>query len=162
MNVSVPVQPASKQNVGVSVPPPDLTYGLQLVAGVPGADHFGVSPHTDFGCMTLLYQDMTGGLRVQGRRGEWLTAHPIEGTLVVNVGDLLARWTNDRFQSTRHAVVNTSGAERLSIPVAVDPNWETAIDPVTLAGENAHYPSVRCGDYIVGRFDKSFAYRQQD
>ncbi len=127
-----------------------------------GADHFGVSPHTDFGCMTLLCQDMTGGLRVQSRRGEWLTAHPIEGTLVVNVGDLLARWTNDRFQSTRHAVVNTSGAERLSIPVAVDPNWETAIEPVTLAGENAHYPSVRCGDYIVGRFDKSFAYRKQD
>ncbi len=78
------------------------------------------------------------------------------------MGDLLARWTNDRFLSTRHAVVNTSGAERLSIPVAVDPNWETAIEPVTFSGEDPHYAIVRCGEYIVDRFDKSFAYRQQD
>lgn len=127
-----------------------------------GEDHFGVSPHTDFGCMTLLCQDMTGGLRVQGRRGEWLTAHPVEGTLVVNVGDLLARWTNDRFQSTRHAVVNSSGTERLSIPVSVDPNWDTAIEPVTLPGEDPHYATVRCAEYIIDRFDKSFAYRQRN
>ena len=55
-----------------------------------GVDRFGVGPHTDFGTLTLLYQDGVGGLQVQNRDGEWLTATPIEGTLVVNVtGSLL-------------------------------------------------------------------------
>ncbi len=75
-----------------------------------GADQFGVSSHTDYGCLTLLYQDSAGGLQVQGGGGTWLTAHPIEGTFVVNVGDLLARWTNDRFRSTPHRVVNRPAA----------------------------------------------------
>ena len=67
-------------------------------------DQFGVAPHTDYGCLTLLYQDPIGGLQVQGRNGEWVVAHPIEGTLVVNIGDLMARWTNNQFRSTPHRV----------------------------------------------------------
>lgn len=124
-----------------------------------GEDQFGVSPHTDYGTLTLLAQDMTGGLRVQSNDGEWLTAHPIAGTLVVNVGDLLARWSNDRFRSTPHAVVNSSGRERYSIAIAMDPDWDTEITPLTKSGEQPRYDSVRCGDYIRGRFDRSFAYR---
>ena len=121
-------------------------------------DQFGVSPHTDFGALTLLVQDQTGGLRVKDGNGEWLTAHPIEDTIVVNVGDLLARWTNDRFQSTVHAVVNSSGRERYSIVVAVDPDWDTEITPVVLDDEKPHYQPVQCGEYIQGRFDRSFQY----
>ena len=124
-------------------------------------DQFGVSPHTDFGTLTLLAQDNTGGLRVKSRSGQWVTAHPIEDTLVVNVGDLLARWTNDRFQSTEHAVVNNSGKERYSIVVAVDPNWDAVISPVTLENETPHYDPVLCGEYIQGRFDRSFNYHKQ-
>ena len=121
---------------------------------------YGVSPHTDFGTLTLLAQDDTGGLQVRGRNGKWLTAHPIANTLVVNVGDLLARWTNDRFQSTVHAVVNRSGRERYSIVVAVDPNWETEIKPVVFDGERPNYEPVTCGEYIQGRFDRSFSYQK--
>ena len=124
-----------------------------------GGDQFGVSPHTDFGTLTLLAQDSTGGLQVMGRDGEWLTAHPIDDTLVVNVGDLLARWTNDRFQSTVHAVVNSTGKERYSIVVAVDPDWDTVVSPVVLEDEMARYPPVRCGEYIQQRFDRSFTYK---
>lgn len=125
-----------------------------------GETQFGVSPHTDYGVITLLHQDPVGGLQVSNRRGEWVVAHPIEGTLVVNVGDLLARWTNDRFRSNPHRVVNTSGRERLSIAVFVDPDYDTPIEPVVLAGDTARYPPTRCGEYILGRFDRSFAYRQ--
>ena len=125
-----------------------------------GADQYGVSPHTDYGTMTILAQDNTGGLRVRNRQGEWLTAHPIEGTLVVNVGDLLARWSNDRFKSTVHAVVNSSGQERYSIAIAMDPNWETPIRPVVAEGEASHYEEVVCGEYIQGRFNRSFSYRK--
>lgn len=126
-----------------------------------GNEQFGVSPHTDYGTLTLVAQDKTGGLRVRGRGGDWLTAHPIEGTLVVNVGDLLARWTNDRFQSTPHAVVNASGQERFSVAVFVDPDWDTEIRPVVLDGDRAKYEPVRCADYVRERFDKAFAYRQK-
>ena len=125
-----------------------------------GEAQFGVSPHTDYGVITLLHQDDVGGLQVSNRRGEWLTAHPIEGTLVINVGDLLARWTNDRFKSTPHRVVNQSGRERLSIAVFADPDYDTPIVPVVAPGEAPRYEPTRCGEYILGRFDASFAYRQ--
>jgi isopenicillin N synthase-like dioxygenase len=127
-----------------------------------GKDQFGVSPHTDYGTLTILAQDMSGGLRVKSRTGEWLTAHPIPGTLVVNIGDLLARWSNDRFLSNAHAVVNTSGRERYSIAIAMDPDWDTLISPVTKPGEEPLHGDVSCGEYIRGRFDRSFAYRAGD
>ena len=126
-----------------------------------GADQFGVAPHTDYGCLTLVYQANVGGLEVYGRNREWILAHRIDDTFVVNVGDLLARWTNDRFRSTPHRVVNRSGEERLSLAVFVDPDDATRIEPVCRPNEAPRYPPVTCGEYIRGRFDKSFAYRQK-
>jgi isopenicillin N synthase-like dioxygenase len=125
-----------------------------------GNEQFGVSPHTDFGVLTLLYQDDVGGLQVRGRDGDWLTAHPVPGTLVVNVGDLLARWTNDRFKSTPHRVINASGRERYSLAMFVDPDETTPIAPVVRDGEAARYPTVTCASYIQQRFDQAFAYRK--
>jgi isopenicillin N synthase-like dioxygenase len=123
-------------------------------------DQFGVAPHTDYGCLTLLAQDQTGGLQVKGKGGEWLTAHPIPGTYVVNVGDLLARWTNNRFVSTPHRVINSGGKERYSIAVFVDPDATTLIEPVT-TGDAAQFDPVSVGEYVLGRFDNSFAYRKE-
>lgn len=131
--------------------PPDL-----------GAEQFGVSPHTDYGCLTLLYQDSTGGLQVQGSGGAWVMARPIPDTFVVNVGDLLARWSNDRFRSTPHRVVNRSGRARLSTAIFVDPDRDTMIEPVLRPGEAAHYEPVTCGDYLRSRLDATFAYRQNN
>lgn len=124
-------------------------------------EQFGVSPHTDFGSLTLLYQDPIGGLQVQGREGEWLVARPIEGTLVVNIGDLMERWTNNRFKSTPHRVINRTGRQRLSIAVFVDPNFETPVVPVCRDGEAPQYEPVTCGEYIISRYDASFAYRNK-
>ena len=131
--------------------PPDL-----------GEAQFGVGPHTDYGCLTLLWQDDSGGLQAQGRGGAWVLAHPIPGTFVCNVGDLLARWSNDRFVSTPHRVVNTSGHERFSLPVFFDPNPETVIDPADLLapGERSHYPPVSAGAHVTARFDAAFSYRR--
>ena len=126
-----------------------------------GEEQFGVAPHSDYGVLTLLYQDDVGGLQVMGNDGEWLMAHPVPGTFVVNVGDLLARWTNERFKSTEHRVVNSSGRERFSVAVFVDPNHDTVIDPVVTDGVKALYPPVTCGDYVLGRFNDSFAYRKK-
>jgi isopenicillin N synthase-like dioxygenase len=125
-----------------------------------GADQFGVAPHTDYGCLTLVVQDATGGLQVRAKDGSWVTAAPIDGTYVVNVGDLLARWTNNLFRSTAHRVINSTGRARQSVAVFVDPDFETRIVPVVRPGEPAKFPETTCGEYILGRFDKSFDYRQ--
>lgn len=127
-----------------------------------GDSQFGVSPHTDYGCITILYQDEVGGLQVRNRNGDWLTAHPMPGTFVVNVGDLLHRWSNDRFISNPHRVINASPGERFSVPVFVDPNWDTVIEPVPAPGETAHHAPVGCAEYIFGIYQKSFAYRNED
>ncbi len=126
-----------------------------------GRSQFGVAPHTDYGCLTLLWQDQVGGLEVQNHQGEWVTAHPIEGTLVVNVGDLLMRWSNDVFRSTPHRVINRQSCERYSMVVAWDPDFDTLIDPSIVCAdqESALYPPIRCGEYVLSRFDASFSYR---
>jgi len=129
-----------------------------------GEDQFGVAPHTDFGVLTVLCQDDVGGLQVQGIDGEWLLAPPIDGTLVVNVADLLSRWTNGAYKSTPHRVVNTSGRERLSLVLAFDPDPETLVDSRAVFGVD-HEPDndpITCGDYLVWRFGKAFAYRNTD
>ncbi|NKB57409.1 MAG: hypothetical protein GKS00_13870 [Alphaproteobacteria bacterium] len=127
-----------------------------------GEDQYGVSPHTDYGCITILHQDARGGLQVKDRNGEWLTAPPIPGTFVVNVGDLLHRWSNDRFISNPHRVVNASGKERFSVPVFIDPNWDTVIDPVVEPGGSTPHEPVGCAEYIHGIYQRSFAYRAED
>lgn len=127
-----------------------------------GAGQFGVGPHTDFGVLTVLAQDDVGGLQVQDLAGNWVAAPPLPGTLIVNVGDLLARWTNDTYRSTPHRVVNTSGRERLSLVLAYDPEPQTMVDPRAVFGpavETAHEP-ITCGDYLTWRFEKAFSYRK--
>ena len=127
-----------------------------------GADQFGVGPHTDFGVLTVLCQDSTGGLQVEDANGDWIEAPPVEGTLIVNVADLLARWTDGAYKSTPHRVVNSSGRERLSLVLAYDPDPGTTIDARDVFGPDhaASHPPITCGDYLTWRFGKAFSYRK--
>tara|TARA_A100000164_G_C21245607_1_gene469004 strand:+ start:90 stop:476 length:387 start_codon:yes stop_codon:yes gene_type:complete len=127
-----------------------------------GDKQFGVSAHTDFGVLTVLCQDSVGGLQIKDSSGDWFHAPPIEGTLVVNVADLLSRWTNGLYKSTPHRVVNQSGKERLSLVLAFDPNPETIINPSDIFGKNQESLSdpITCGDYLIWRFGKAFSYRK--
>ncbi|GGJ91980.1 isopenicillin N synthase family dioxygenase [Pseudomonas matsuisoli] len=129
------------------------------------ADQFGVAPHTDYGCITLLHQDDSGGLQVRELgTNQWIDATPVPGSLVINVGDLLGRWSNDRFRSTLHRVVNRSGHERYSIATFFDPTYGALVDPRDLGVAEADciYPPVSAGDYILGRIDASMSYRKQN
>jgi isopenicillin N synthase-like dioxygenase len=125
---------------------------------------FGVAPHTDYGCITLLWQDDNGGLQVRERTSRsWIEAPPSPGTFVINVADLLARWTNDRFSSTPHRVINRSGRERFSIATFYDPDFAALVDPRDLGTPDAEclYAPVRAGEHILRRFDGSFGYRKK-
>ncbi len=124
-------------------------------------DQFSLAPHTDFGVLTVLAQDAVGGLQIQTPDGSWIAAPPIPGTLVVNVGDLLGRWSNDTYRSTPHRVINSSGRERLSLVLAYDPNYESVVDSSLFCaeGETPKYEPISCGDYLTWRFEKAFAYR---
>ena len=129
-----------------------------------GDKQFGVSAHTDFGVLTLLCQDDVGGLQIQDINGDWFHAPPIENTIIVNVADLLSRWTGGEYKSTPHRVVNTSGKERMSIVLAFDPDPETVIDAREVFDTNfvAKDPPITCGDYLIWRFNKAFAYRRKE
>jgi isopenicillin N synthase-like dioxygenase len=136
-----------------------LVYYPPSSAADEDEQRFGVAAHTDFGVLTFLLQDANGGLQVKMKSGQWVEAPPISGTLVCNIGDLLARWSNDRFASTLHRVINRSGRARYSIPVFFDPHTDTVVDPRDLGVAEAEclYPPVRAGEHIAGRNKKSFA-----
>ena len=70
----------------------------------------GIGAHTDYGFLTILSQDSVGGLQVRSHDGRWVSAPPIEGALIINIGDLVQTLTNDYYISTRHRVVNNSGS----------------------------------------------------
>ena len=126
-------------------------------------DQYGAAPHTDHGFITFLAQDDHGGLEVRTRDGEWIAAPPLPGAFVVNVADLLARWTNDRWTSTPHRVRNRTGEDRYSAPFFWDMDLESEIDclPTCRGPDNPprHEP-VRFGDYVLPRLDRNYAYRR--
>lgn len=126
-------------------------------------EQFGAAEHTDYGAITILLQDDVGGLQVKNRSGQWIEAVPIANTFVINIGDMLERWSNHLFVSTPHRVMNRSGRERYSIPVFYDPDYDAIISclPNCASSENpARYPPIVAGDYITSRYDGTYAYRQ--
>jgi isopenicillin N synthase-like dioxygenase len=127
-----------------------------------GTRQFGAGPHTDFGVLTVLCQDTVGGLQIEDVDGKWIEAPPIEGSLVINVGDLLSRWTDGVYRSTKHRVINSSSRERLSLVLAYDPDPDTIIDARNIfgPGHKAAQEPITCGDYLIWRFEKAFSYRE--
>jgi len=98
---------------------------------------WGVGEHTDYGLLTMLWQDDVGGLQVRTDDG-WTDAPPLPGTFVCNIGDMLDRMTGGRYRSVPHRVaLNTSGRDRLSIPLFFDPDFDAHIQPVPGCGTAA-------------------------
>lgn len=119
-------------------------------------EHFGVAPHSDFGCITLLLQEQPG-LEVLLPDGQWVAAPPVDRTLIVNIGDLLERWSNRRLPSTKHRVRNRSVDDRYSIAMFYDPSPAAIVDPQQLLpDETAIYEPVPAAEYILSRNRESF------
>ncbi|KAK0378379.1 2OG-Fe(II)oxygenase [Colletotrichum limetticola] len=123
--------------------------------------------HSDYGSITLLFQDDRGGLQVRSPNGRFVDATPIPGTVVVNAGDLLARWSNDTIKSTIHRVVEPprkpeDGEEyppRYSIAYFCNPNFKSHIEaiPGTYATEaEKKYDGINSGQYLVQRLTATY------
>ncbi|MET3515401.1 isopenicillin N synthase-like dioxygenase [Pseudacidovorax sp. 1753] len=126
-------------------------------------EQIGSAPHTDYGIITLLAQDDSGGLQVRPRGGDWIEAPPIPDTYVLNVGDMLQRWTNGRLVSTPHRVINRSGGDRYSLPYFLDPSMDTLIECLPTCTDADHppqHPPVRYGDYLLERLNRNYDYRK--
>lgn len=111
-------------------------------------------PHTDHGVVTILWQDMLGGLEVMGKDGQWMAAPPLRGSYIINIGELMKRWTNGRFQATVHRVVHLRDMPRYSMPLFCNPNFRTMVDPRDLgvSDAEAQYEPVMSGEFLLSRF----------
>lgn len=146
---------------------------------VPSADapsaSWGVGEHTDYGILTILNQDESGGLEVKTKRG-WIQAPPIPNTFVCNLGDMLDRLTGGLYKSTPHRVKNTSGRDRLSFPFFFDPGFDAHVKALPMIDHkqihddsrdrwdkaNVHAFTGTYGQYLVGKVSKVFPELGED
>jgi isopenicillin N synthase-like dioxygenase len=128
-------------------------------AARPAAGQLRASAHTDYGGFTILSgEDAPGGLQVRTRAGDWVDVPTSPTRFVVNIGDLLMRWTNDRWLSNLHRVVNppaeVAGGARLSIAFFNHPNYDALIECLPTQGQARHAP-VRSGEYRDQKYAKT-------
>ena len=127
-------------------------------------DALSAAAHTDFGCLTLLLQDDAPGLEITLPNGDWLAVPAARDLIVVNIGDMMARWTNDMYRSTRHRVANRSGRTRHSMAFFFDPDPQADLSPLpgcVAEGDTAHHETTCALDHLLAKIEDSFAYRQE-
>ena len=132
----------------------------------PAPRQLRIAGHTDSGSLTLIPQDGSqGGLEIKHpATGSWLSVPSIPGTFVVNIGDLMAQWTNDRWVSTLHRVVNPDAGDaaksrRLSLVYFHQPNEDALIECIPTcadAGKPARYAPITAGEHIGRKIRKHF------
>jgi len=134
-----------------------LHYPPAPADGRPG--QLGAGEHTDYGNITLLATDGTGGLEVRTRSGEWIAAPAVEGAFLCNIGDCLMRWTNDTYVSTPHRVLARPGRERYSIAFFLDPNPGTVVSVLptcTTPDRPARYPPTTAAEFLQSRLAPTY------
>jgi isopenicillin N synthase-like dioxygenase len=158
---------------GYTADPTILFRIFHYPASRPGDESWGVGEHTDYGLLTLLAQDDSGGLQVAAPEG-WIDAPPLPGTLVCNIGDMLDRLTGGWYRSTPHRVRNVSGHGRLSFPFFLDPGFAAEVPPLpdraAAAGDGSRRwdgQDLRAftgsyGDYLLGKVSKVFPQLSRD
>ena len=126
-------------------PVPERPVGINT----PDSGHLGLNHHTDAGALTVLLQDDQAGLEVY-RCGQWHLVEPVRGALVVNVGDVVQVWSNDRYKAALHRVLANTEAERFSVPFFFCPAYSTDYAPLpATTGRHApaRYRAINWGEF---------------
>lgn len=137
-----------------------------------GQQVWSVGEHTDYGILTILKQDDSGGLQIKSRNGwpnsEWIAAPPFPNSFVCNIGDMLDRMTGGLYRSTPHRVRNQATKNRLSFPFFFDPNFDAQVKPIQSDlipangsqerwdKANLHDFNGTYGEYLLGKVSKVF------
>lgn len=136
---------------------------INYFEGRPGdtamPNQYGIGPHTDYGIVTVLLADTEPALQVYTQAGEWRYVVPVEGALVVNVGDLMSRWTNDRWRSTLHRVTPVLSSDntirrRRSVPFFHEGNYDALVEclPTCTSPENPpRYGPITGGAHVLSK-----------
>src|SRR5947207_15790902 len=127
------------------------------------AEQFGRGPHTDNSFITMLAREDVPGLAVRLPSGEWLAPPVIEGTFLVNLGNMMKRWSNDRFLSTPHGVLNDSGKDRYSIAFFYSPTVSAKIEcvPTCVSAESpARYEPAVYRDLVLDFYNANYFHRK--
>ncbi len=109
-------------------------------------ERWSVGEHTDYGLLTILAQDESGGLQVETPNG-WIDVLPRPGNFVCNLGDMLERLTGGRYRSTPHRVRNAGTGDRLSFPFFLDPSWDAVVKKLPIVGRPDDYEAARRWDH---------------
>ena len=127
------------------------------------AGQLSAGAHTDFGCLTLLIQRGVPGLEVFSHKDGWISVPVIEDCIVINIGDMMARWTNDHYPSTLHRVRNLSGVGRQSLAFFFDPDANADLSPLPGClekNQSPNYAPATCVEHLVEKINRSFDYRR--
>lgn len=146
--------------------------GTREMSGEEGEEEeqqqqFSCGAHTDYGCVTLLLSDDTpNALQIQLKDGTWLDADPVPGAFVVNIGDMIERWTNGLWKSTLHRVIHRTGDRyRISVPFFYEPNFYAQVAPletcVKRTGGTRVYESSVYGEHLLTKVFSNFYYSKR-
>ncbi|KAK9840485.1 hypothetical protein WJX74_010490 [Apatococcus lobatus] len=132
-----------------------LHYGPEI--SDPEKGIFGCGAHSDYGVLTILASDTNKALQIEVA-GQWVDVEPKPGCFIINLGDMLQRWTNDLFKSTRHRVISVCGRDRYSTAFFFEPSFETMVSvlPQCCTPERpAKYLPMKFGDYLLNKYQQT-------
>jgi len=122
---------------------------------------YACGAHSDFGMLTILLTDKNPGLQIRTLEHEWIPVPPREGAFIVNLGDLLERWTNGLYLSTVHRVISEGSSERYSVPFFYTPNFDTVVEVLECCideGDNLpKHPPITSGKHLLEKLSQTHA-----
>jgi isopenicillin N synthase-like dioxygenase len=126
---------------------------------------YACGAHSDYGMITILLTDQNPGLQILSKQGVWISAPPVKDCFIVNLGDMLERWTNGWFRSTKHRVLTGGDCERYSIPFFYEPNFDTVVKCLDVCCSDSNppkYPPTTSGQHLLDKYKQTHADFQPD